>query len=69
MPVVKADTVQVGQVTFTVVWVVTDMTDSLGVGGAQIKKIAAYSGGGLTSAVAETFEAESDKNDRNLQEP
>ena len=50
------DTVSFGPVDYVVQWTVTDMSDSLAAGDAQIKRILALSGGGLTQTNAEQYE-------------
>lgn len=51
-----SDTVTMGGIQYTVVWTVTDVTDSLASGNAQLKSISVYTGGGLTLSSAEVFE-------------
>jgi prepilin-type N-terminal cleavage/methylation domain-containing protein len=50
------DTVTMGGIDYTVVWVVVDVSDSVGTRGAEVKDIMVYSGGGLTQANAETYQ-------------
>ena len=51
-----ADTVSFGPADYIVIWSVTDMTDSLSAGDGFIKRILAFSGGGLTQTNAEQYE-------------
>ena len=51
-----SDTITVGGTNYAVVWSVVDATDSLASGGAQLKLIEIYAGGGITQSGAEQFE-------------
>lgn len=51
-----SDSVRVGEIVYRIVWNVVDVTDSLATGGARLKRVTVYAGGGLAQPSPERFE-------------